>query len=32
MNKDTLFEHKEIVIICEKSMGNTTDYQKMLEP
>jgi hypothetical protein len=33
MKKDTLFEHKEAAIIaCEKSMGNTNEYQKLLEP
>jgi hypothetical protein len=32
MKKDTLFEHKEIVIICEESMGDANEYQKLLEP
>ncbi len=31
--KDTLFEHKEATITaCEKSMGDTNEYQKLLKP
>jgi hypothetical protein len=32
MKKDTLFEHKEATITCEESMGDTNEYQKLLEP
>jgi hypothetical protein len=32
MKKDSLFEHKEVVITCEESMGNANEYQKLLEP
>jgi hypothetical protein len=28
----TLFEHKEIVVICDKSMGDANEYRKLLEP
>jgi hypothetical protein len=32
MKKDALFEHKEVVVTYEESMGNTNEYQKLLEP
>jgi hypothetical protein len=32
MKKDTLFEHKEVAITCEESMGDTNEYWKLLEP
>jgi hypothetical protein len=32
MKKDTLFEHKEVVVTCEKNMVNANEYQKLLEP
>jgi hypothetical protein len=32
MKRDTLFEHKEDAITCEESIGNTNEYQKLLEP
>jgi hypothetical protein len=32
MKRDTLFEHKKTIIICEKSMGDVNEYQKLLEP
>jgi hypothetical protein len=32
MKRDTLFEHKEVAITCEESMGDTNEYQKLLEP
>jgi hypothetical protein len=32
MKRDTLFEHKEVAITCEESMGNTNEYQELLEP
>jgi len=32
MKKDTLFEHKEVVVTCEKSMVDANEYQKLLEP
>ncbi len=32
MKWDTLFEHKEIVVICEKNMANANEYRKLLEP
>jgi len=32
MKRDTLFEHKEVVVICEESMGDAIDYQKLLKP
>jgi hypothetical protein len=32
MKKDTLFEHKEVGVTCEESMGNANEYQKLLEP
>jgi hypothetical protein len=31
MKKDTLFEHKEIIITYEWSMGDVNEYQKLLE-
>jgi hypothetical protein len=30
--KDTLFEHKEVAVTCEKGMGDANEYQKLLEP
>jgi hypothetical protein len=30
MKKDTLFEHKEIAVTCEESMGNANEYRKLL--
>jgi hypothetical protein len=32
MKKDTLFEHKEVVITCEECMGDANEHQKLLEP
>jgi hypothetical protein len=32
MKRDILFEHKEVAVICEESMGNTNEYWKLLEP
>ncbi len=32
MKGDTLFEHKEAIITCEKNMGDAKEYQKLLEP
>jgi hypothetical protein len=29
--KDTLFKHKEVVVTCEKNMGDANEYQKLLE-
>jgi hypothetical protein len=26
MKRDILFEHKEVEVTCEKSMGNTNEY------
>jgi hypothetical protein len=31
MKRNSLFEHKEIMV-CEESMGDPTEYQKLLEP
>jgi hypothetical protein len=30
--KDTLFEHKELAITYEESMGDANEYHKLLEP
>jgi hypothetical protein len=27
-----LFEHKEVVITCEESMGDANEYNKLLKP
>jgi hypothetical protein len=27
-----LFLHKEVVVICEESMGDAKEYKKLLEP
>jgi len=27
-----MFEHKEVAVTCEESMGNPTEYQKFLKP
>ncbi len=27
-----MFEHKEVVVTCEKNMVNANEYQKLLEP
>ncbi len=32
MKRGTLFEHKKIIFICEENMGDTNEYQKLLEP
>jgi hypothetical protein len=32
MKWDTLFEHKEVAVICEESMGDANEYWKLLEP
>jgi hypothetical protein len=32
MKGDTLFEHKEVVIPYEESMGDANEYQKLLKP
>jgi len=32
MKRDTLFKHKEVVVTREESMGDTIEYQKLLEP
>jgi len=32
MKQDTLFDHKESVITCEKTMANGKEYWKLLEP
>jgi hypothetical protein len=32
MKCNSLFKHKEVVITCEKSMGDPIEYQKLLEP
>jgi hypothetical protein len=32
MKRDTLFEHKEVAITCEESMGDVNEYWKLLEP
>jgi hypothetical protein len=32
MKKHTLFKHKEAIITCEKNMGDTNEYKKLLEP
>jgi hypothetical protein len=32
MKRDTFFEHKEVVITREESMGDANEYQKLLEP
>jgi len=31
MKKDTLFGHKEAATTCEESIGDTNEYQKLLE-
>jgi hypothetical protein len=31
MKRDTLFEHKEATITCEKNMGDVNEYWKLLE-
>jgi hypothetical protein len=30
--KNVLFQHNEIVITCEKNMGDVKNYQKMFKP
>jgi hypothetical protein len=32
MKPNSLFEHKEVGVTCEESMGDPTKYQKLLEP
>jgi hypothetical protein len=32
MKGDTLFEHKEVVVAYEESMGHANNYWKLLEP
>ncbi len=32
MTRDTLFEHNETIVTCEESIGNTNEYQNLLEP
>jgi hypothetical protein len=32
MKRNTLFEHKESAITCEKTMENVEEYLKLLEP
>jgi len=32
MKCNSLFEHKEVVVIYEESMGDPIEYQKLLEP
>jgi hypothetical protein len=32
MKRYTLFEHKEVAIICDESMGDANKYRKLLEP
>jgi hypothetical protein len=32
MKKDILFEQKEVVVTCEKKLGNTDEYYKLLRP
>jgi hypothetical protein len=32
MKRDTLFKHKEVVVICKENMGDTNEYRKLLEP
>jgi len=32
MKRDTLFEHKEARVTCEKIMGHANEYWKLLEP
>jgi hypothetical protein len=32
MKRDTLFEHKEVVVTCEENVGDANEYQKLLEP
>jgi hypothetical protein len=32
MKKDILFEQKKVVVTCEKSMGDTNEYLKLLKP
>jgi len=29
---NNMFEHKEVAVTCEESMGNPTEYQKFLKP
>jgi hypothetical protein len=31
MKRNSLFEHKEVVVTCEESMGDPTKYQKFLK-
>jgi hypothetical protein len=31
IKRNSLFEHKEVAVTCEESMGNPTEYQKFLE-
>jgi len=32
MKRDTLFEHMEVAVTCEESMGDANEYQKLLKP
>jgi hypothetical protein len=32
MKKDILFEDKEVAVTFEESMGDTNEYQNLLEP
>jgi hypothetical protein len=31
LKRNSLFEHKEVVVTCEESMGDPTKYQKFLK-